>query len=88
MRVADLSSSGLKIKPHQNKTIKTSDYFFDDQILVVFHLKDKNETHIEKIAYAKHINENYIGAKFDDSEQEDHNIGSYILSQRHHQAIM
>ena len=88
MRVVDLSSSGLKIKPHPNRTIKTSDYYFDDPILVAFHLRDKGETHIQKTAYAKHISEDYIGAEFDDSEQGDHTIGSYILSQRHHQAIM
>ena len=88
MRVVDLSSSGLKIKPHQPRTIKTSDYSFNDQFLVAFHLRDEGETHIEKTAYAKHISENYIGAEFDDSQQEDHTIGSYILNQRHHQAIM
>ena len=88
MRVADLSSSGVKIKPYPNRTIKISDYFFDNPILLAFHLRDKGETHIQKTVYARHICENYIGAEFDDSEQEDPIIGSYILSQRHHQTSM
>ncbi len=52
MRVVDLSSSGLKIKPPQNKSINTSDYFFDDPILIAFHLRDKDRTHIQKAAYS------------------------------------
>ena len=80
MRVVDLSSSGVKIKPHPNRTIETSDHFFDNPILLAFHLSDKGETHIQKTVYAKHICETYIGAEFDDSEQEDDIIGSYILS--------
>ena len=88
MRIANLSSSGLKIKFHQNRPINTSDYIFDAPILVNFHLKDNRETHIQKTAHAKHICESYIGAEFDDSEQGDYTIGSYILSQRHHQTIM
>ena len=88
MKVVDLSSSGVKIKPHLNRTIETSDQFFDNPILLAFHLKDKNETHIQKKVYARHICENYIGAEFDESGQEDPIIGSYILSQRHHQAIV
>jgi hypothetical protein len=88
MKVVDLSSSGVKIKPYLNRTIETSDQFFDNPILLAFHLKDKDETHIQKKVYARHICENYIGAEFDDSGQEDPIIGSYILSQRHHQTIM
>ena len=88
MEVVDLSTSGLKIKPNQKRTIRTSDYYPDAPILVAFHLRDKDETHLEKIAYAKHISEDYIGAEFDESEQGDHTISSYILNQRHHQAIM
>lgn len=84
MRVVDLSSSGVKIKPQPNRTIKTSDYFLDDPILLDFHLKDNRGTHIQKTIYAKHICESYIGAEFDDSEQEDSTINSYLLSQRHH----
>jgi len=87
MRVVDLSSSGVKIKPHDNRTIETSDHFFDNPILLTFDLKDKNETHIQKTVYARHICENYIGAEFDDAGQEDPIIGSYILSQRHYQTI-
>ena len=84
MRVADLSSSGIKIKPHPNRTIKTSDYFLNDPIRLDFNLKDRDETYIQKTAYAKHICEDYIGAEFDDSDQEDPIIGSYLLSQRHY----
>lgn len=87
MRVVDLSSSGVKIKPYPNRTIETSDYFLDYPILLAFHLKDRGETHIQKTVSARHICENYIGAEFDDSGQEDPVIGSYILSQRHYQII-
>ena len=83
MRIVDLSSSGVKIKPNPNRTIKTSDYFFNDPIRLYFNLKDRDETYIQKKAYAKHICEDHIGAEFDDSDQEDPIIGSYILSQRH-----
>ena len=88
MGVVDLSTGGLKVEPNKKRTIRTSDYYPDDRILVVFHLRDKDETHIEKIAHVKHISEDYIGAEFDESEQGDHTISSYILNQRHHQAIM
>ena len=87
MKVVDLSSSGVKIKPHLNRAIETSDRFFDNPILLAFHLKDKDETHIQKTVYAKHICEDHIGAEFDDAGQEDPVIGSYILSQRHHLTI-
>ena len=84
MRVVDLSSSGVKIKPNLNRTIKTSDYFLNDPIRLDFNLKDRDETYIQKKAYAKHICEDYIGAEFDDSDQDDPIIGSYLLSQRHY----
>ena len=82
LRVVDLSSSGVKIKPHLNRIIKTDDDFFENPILLAFHLRDKGETFVQKTAYARHICENYIGAEFDNAEQEDPAIGSYILSQR------
>ena len=87
MRVVDLSSTGVKIKPYPNRTIRTSDKFFKNPILLAFHLKDKGGTYIQKTVYAKHICENHIGAEFDDAEKEDPLIGFYILSQRHHQTI-
>ena len=87
MKVVDLSSSGVKIKPHLNRTIDTTDRFFDSPMLIAFHLKDTDETHIQKTVHARHICENYIGAEFDESGQEDPIIGSYILSQRHHLTI-
>jgi hypothetical protein len=82
MRVADLSSSGLKIKPNRNGTIKTSNYFFDDPIMVDFHLEDHAKTQIRKTTYARHIGDRHIGVEFDSSKQEDHTIATYILSQR------
>lgn len=82
LKIVDLSSSGVKIKPHLNRTIKTDDDFFDNPILLAFHLRDKEETFVQKTAYARHICENYVGAEFDNAEQEDPAIGSYILSQR------
>ncbi len=88
MKVVDLSTSGLKIKPNFKSTIKPANHFFNDPFLVVFHLKDNGETHIQKTAYARHIGEDAVGVEFDDSQKGDHAIGSYILSQRHHQAIM
>ena len=87
MKVVDLSSSGVKIKPHLNRTIDTSDRFFENPVVLAFHLKDKGETHIQKTVHARHICEDYIGAEFDESGQEDPIIGSYILSQRHHLTI-
>jgi hypothetical protein len=87
MRVVDLSSGGLKLKPIKSGTIKTSNYFFDDPIIVDFHLEDHGKTHIKKTAYTKHISDSHIGAEFDSSKQGDHTIGSYILSQRRYQMI-
>jgi len=81
MRIADLSSNGLKIKPIKNGTIKTTDYFIDDPIIVDFHLEDNDKTHLKKTAYAKNISENHIGAQFDGSKHGDHIIGFYILGQ-------
>lgn len=84
MRVVDLSSSGVKIKPYPNRIIKTADYFFNDPMRLDFNLKDRDGTYIQKTAYAKHICEDCIGAEFVDSDQEDPIIGSYILSQKHY----
>ena len=87
MRIADLSSSGIKIKPHQYGTIKTSDYFFAAPILVDFYLKGNSDVHIRKTATARYISESCMGAEFDDSEKWDHNISAYLLGQKYPQAI-
>ena len=87
MRVADLSSSGLKIKPNRNETIKTSNYLFGDPIVVDFQLEDHARTHIKKTVYARHISDSHIGAEFDGSKQGDHTLSSYILSQRRYEMI-
>lgn len=87
MSVADLSSSGLKIKAHQDRTLKAFDFFNDAPILVEFYLNDKNGSYIRKTATTRHISKNYLGVEFDDSAQWDKLINAYILSQKYHQAI-
>ncbi len=83
MRIADLSASGLRLKPDQNRTIKTGSYSLGDPIMVDFYLEDQNKTHIKKMTYAKHIGESHIGTKFDNSSHgENSTINSYILSHR------
>jgi len=88
MRVVDISSSGLKIKPHNYESIDVSQYFPKHLLIIDFDLGDNHKTHIRKTVYTRHIDERQIGVEFDDSQHGDQTIGSYILSQRHHQAIM
>jgi len=83
LRITDISTSGLKLKPEQNRTIKTENYALGDPIMVDFYLEDQNKTHIKKITYAKHISESQIGTEFDSaSPGENSRINSYILSHR------
>jgi len=83
MRIGDLSTSGLRLQPDNNTTIKTTDYALNDPIIVDFYLENPNKTHIKKMTYAKHISKNHIGTEFDNAWQGDTDtISSYILSLR------
>jgi len=83
MRIANISSSGLRLESHVNRNINASEYSLDEPIIVNFYLENQNKTPIEKITYTKHICRDHIGTAFDDSWQGDTDmINSYILSHR------
>lgn len=81
MRIANISSSGLRLESHDNRAFNISEYSLEDPIIVDFYLDVQNKTHIEKITYTKHIGKRHIGTSFGDSWQEvDYSISSYILN--------
>jgi len=88
MRVADLSSTGLKLKPIKNATINTTSYLFDDPIEVNFSLGGNSQIKIKQTAHIKNISEGHIGVEFDDAKQGDKTIGAYMLNSRHYQVLM
>ncbi|MBW2178098.1 MAG: PilZ domain-containing protein [Deltaproteobacteria bacterium] len=88
MRVVNLSSGGLRIKPDKNMTIPASSYVLGDPVIVDIHLGNNGKTPVKKAAFIKNLSENHIGAEFDDSNQRDDTISAYMFGQRQHQIVM
>jgi len=83
MRIADLSTSGMKITLDKNKSINTDTFSFDDPILVDFNLENQDRTHIKIMTHVKHISKSYLGAEFNNSVHDiSKSIGSYIFRPR------
>lgn len=83
MRIADLSTSGIKITLDKNKSINTDTFSLNDPIFVDFNLENQDKTHIKIMTYVKHISKSFLGAEFNNSGHDiNKSIGSYLFRPR------